>query len=117
MGSGAILTAGQTSTALKRRLKDRCRIPSFWCARPAARGHHCNHDCHRLRSPPPTARQAALKAKKVEGVVFMPPSGDVAFALIDGKSVRIGKGWPVEVSNSWSSPMWVVRILQNEGVP
>lgn len=59
----------------------------------------------------------ALKEKKVEGVVFMPPSGDVAFALIEGKSVRIGEGWPVEVSNSWSSPNWVVRILQNEGVP
>ena len=40
-----------------------------------------------------------------------------AFALIDGKSVRIGEGWPVEISNSWSSPTWVVRILQNEGVP
>ena len=59
----------------------------------------------------------ALKDKKVEGVVFQPPAGDVAFALIDGKSVRIGEGWPVEVSNSWSSPTWVVRILQNEGVP
>ena len=31
----------------------------------------------------------ALKEKKVEGVVFQPPAGDVAFALIDGKSVRI----------------------------
>ena len=60
---------------------------------------------------------AALKDKKVEGVVFQPPMGDVAFAIIDGKSVRIGEGWPVEVSNSWSSPTWVVRILQNEGVP
>eukprot|EP00964_Phaeocystis_antarctica_P042218 scaffold24179_cov90-Phaeocystis_antarctica.AAC.3 len=81
----------------------------------------------------------ALKEKKVEGVVFQPPSGDVAFALIDGKSVRItyrlrqpkpkpepkpkpnqvriGEGWPVEISNSWSSPTWVVRILKNEGVP
>jgi len=59
----------------------------------------------------------ALKDKKVEGVVFQPPMGDIAYALIDGKSVRIGKGWPVEVSNSWSSPTWVVRILQNEGVP
>jgi len=60
---------------------------------------------------------AALKAKKVEGVIFQPPAGDVAYALIGGKSVRIGEGWPVEVSNSWSSPTWVVRILQNEGVP
>ena len=44
-------------------------------------------------------------------------SSGSAFALIDGKSVRIGEGWPVEISNSWSSPTWVVRILQNEGVP
>jgi len=60
---------------------------------------------------------AAVKAKKVEGVVFEPPSGDIAYALIDGKSVRIGEGWPVEIANSWSSPTWVVRILENEGVP
>ena len=59
----------------------------------------------------------AIKDKKVEGVVFQPPSGDVAFCIIDGKSQRIGEGWPVEVSNSWSSPTWVVRILENEGVP
>lgn len=59
----------------------------------------------------------AIKAKKVEGVVFQPPNGDVAYALIDGKSVRMGEGWPVEIANSWSSPTWVVRILENEGVP
>ena len=48
----------------------------------------------------------AIKAKKVEGVVFQPPNGDVAYALIDGKSVRMGEGWPVEIANSWSSPTW-----------
>ncbi|KAL1511744.1 hypothetical protein AB1Y20_005032 [Prymnesium parvum] len=58
-----------------------------------------------------------VKSKEVEGVVFMPPSGNEAYAIINGKSVRIGKGWPVEVANSWSSPTWVVRILQNEGIP
>jgi len=58
-----------------------------------------------------------VKQKKVEGVVFMPPSGDVAYALIDGKKVRIGEGWPIETGNSWSSPSWVVRILQNQDVP
>jgi hypothetical protein len=60
---------------------------------------------------------AALKANKVELVIFEPPSGDEAYAVIDGLRVRIGEGWPVEVTNSWSSPTWVVRILQNEGVP
>ena len=44
-------------------------------------------------------------------------AGDEAWALVDGKAVRMGEGWPVEVSNSWSSPSWVVRILENEGVP
>ena len=68
-------------------------------------------------SLPYTQFLEAVKAKKVEGVVFQPPNGDVAYAIIDGKSQRIGEGWPVEISNSWSSPSWVVRILENEGVP
>ena len=29
----------------------------------------------------------------------------------------MGQGWPVAVGNSWSDPIWVVRILENEGVP
>lgn len=29
----------------------------------------------------------------------------------------MGKGWPVEISNSWSSPAWVARILDNEKIP
>ena len=24
--------------------------------------------------------------------------------------VRMGQGWPVAVGNSWSDPIWVVRI-------
>ena len=64
------------------------------------------------------------KAKLVERVEFEPPSGDVAYAYmrIDGDDkpatkVRMGVGWPVAVGNSWSDPIWVVRILENEGVP
>lgn len=59
----------------------------------------------------------ALKDKKVEGVVFEPPSGSEAYAIVDGKSVRMGEGWPTDLGNSWSSPTWVVRILEEEGVP
>jgi len=59
----------------------------------------------------------AIKEKRVTGVVFQPPSGDEAYAIVDGKSIRVGEGWPVEVSNSWSSPTWVVRILENEDIP
>ena len=66
----------------------------------------------------------SLKAKLVERVEFEPPSGDVAYAYmrIDGDDkpatkVRMGQGWPVALGNSWSDPIWVVRILENEGVP
>ena len=48
---------------------------------------------------------------------FSRPMGGEAYAMTDNKSMRIGEGWPVEVSNSWSSPTWVVRILENEGIP
>lgn len=60
---------------------------------------------------------AALKAKKVERVIFEPPAGDEAYAVIDGNKIRVGEGWPIEMPNSWSSPSWVVRILENEKVP
>lgn len=59
----------------------------------------------------------AAKNKKIKGVVFMPPSGDVAYALIGEGKFRVGEGWPIEVSNSWSSPTYVARILQNLDVP
>lgn len=29
----------------------------------------------------------------------------------------MGAGWPVEMSNGWSSPTWVIRILKNENIP
>lgn len=78
----------------------------------------------------------AVKSKYVRSVEFIQPSGDEAYALLedaDGKlcqkydpdavvadgacRLRMGNGWPVEVSNSWSSPTWVVRILKNENIP
>lgn len=80
----------------------------------------------------------AVKDKRVLGVDLIAPNGDEAYALIkdeggagkrcteydpnakvvDGACrLRMGIGWPVEVSNSWSSPTWVMRILDNEKVP
>jgi len=79
----------------------------------------------------------AVKDKRVLGVDFIAPNGDEAYALIkdDGAGkrcreydpdatvvddvcrLRMGTGWPVEVANSWSSPSWVIRILDNNKIP
>ncbi len=58
-----------------------------------------------------------VKEGKVQRVLLMPPSGDEAYAFIGGKKVRMGAGWPIEDANGWSSPSWVVRILENERIP
>ena len=57
-----------------------------------------------------------VKAKQVEGVIFFPPFGDEAYALIDGKTVRIGQGWPIEDNRSAQTPRIVIPILETEGV-
>lgn len=59
-----------------------------------------------------------VKEKKVTFVEFLPPAGDEAYAtMADGARIRVGEGWPMEIGNSWSSPMWVGRILKNAEVP
>ena len=60
-----------------------------------------------------------MENKEVSSVEFLPPNGDVAFAILkeDGKRIRIGQGMPEEKGNGWSSPMYVMRILDNKGVP
>ena len=59
----------------------------------------------------------AIKDKKVEGVIFYAPFGDEAYAILDGKAVRIGQGWPVEVTNSQQTPRVVIPVLETEEVP
>jgi len=40
------------------------------------------------------------------------------FVAVDGGArTRIGAGYPVEDGRSWSSPLFVTRILDNRGVP
>ncbi|KAG8457338.1 hypothetical protein KFE25_014067 [Diacronema lutheri] len=39
----------------------------------------------------------------------------VSFA--DGTKARLGEGLPIDDSNGWSSPLWLVRILDNVNVP
>lgn len=61
----------------------------------------------------------AVDEKRVTMVEFLPPSGDLAFATIKDMAspIRIGAGFPEERSMGWSSPMYVMRILDNKGVP
>mmetsp|Transcript_25201 Transcript_25201/g.35520 ORF Transcript_25201/g.35520 Transcript_25201/m.35520 type:complete len:198 (+) Transcript_25201:157-750(+) len=64
-----------------------------------------------------------MSANQVDFVEFIAPNGDAAYATFkgeDGKSlppIRIGQGYPIEISDSWSSPAFVVRICQNKKVP
>ncbi|CAM9674107.1 unnamed protein product [Discosporangium mesarthrocarpum] len=62
----------------------------------------------------------------VEKVEFF-SGGDKAYAFLRptsgpangaaSKRIRIGEGWPEEKGNSWSSPLWVVRALNDRSVP
>ncbi len=66
--------------------------------------------------------------KKVEKVELS-DGGNVAYAYImkeGGKEggaattterVRIGEGFPIENGKTWSSPLWVVRILKDKQIP
>ncbi len=60
-----------------------------------------------------------LKAGEVEFVEFLAPNGDAAYVTFKGKSgaIRVGEGYPVEQPGGWSSPAFVIRTVQNEGVP
>jgi len=59
----------------------------------------------------------AVSDKKVERVDFYGPMGDIAYAMVGGKKIRIGEGFPVERSRGYSSPLWVARILDNYRIP
>jgi hypothetical protein len=60
-----------------------------------------------------------LKAGEVEFVEFLAPNGDAAYVTFKGKSgaIRVGEGYPIEQPGGWSSPAFVIRTVQNEGVP
>lgn len=60
-----------------------------------------------------------LQAGDIEFVEFMAPNGDIAYATLKGenKSIRIGEGYPIEQADGWSSPAFVIRTVQNAGVP
>lgn len=63
-----------------------------------------------------------LTKNEVAFVEFMAPDGDVAYATFTGddeknKRIRIGEGFPIEQHDGYSSPMFVVRALNNKNVP
>ncbi|CAN0068700.1 unnamed protein product [Ectocarpus fasciculatus] len=49
--------------------------------------------------------------------------GDKAYAFVkpdaagEAARIRVGEGYPDEQGNSWSSPLWVVRALNDRNVP
>lgn len=56
--------------------------------------------------------------KKVRMVDIYGAGGEQVYvSLTSGDKVRVGEGLPIEDSNGWSSSLWLVRILKNEGVP
>jgi len=59
----------------------------------------------------------AVGDKTVERVDFYGPMGDIAYAVVGGKRIRVGEGFPVERSRGYSSPLWVARILDNKSIP
>jgi hypothetical protein len=59
-----------------------------------------------------------LKGGDVTNVEFLAPDGDIAYATFkDGKTLRIGEGYPIEQHDGYSSPMFCVRAVKNAGVP
>lgn len=60
--------------------------------------------------------------KKVEKVELL-EGGNVAYAYIvkeggaAAERVRIGEGFPIENGKTWSSPLFVVRILKDRQIP
>lgn len=63
-----------------------------------------------------------LTKNEVAFVEFLAPDGDVAYATFTGedeknKRIRIGEGFPIEQHDGYSSPMFVVRALNNKNVP
>lgn len=60
-----------------------------------------------------------LKDGGISSVEFYAPDGDVAYATLkeDGRSIRIGEGYPIEQHDGYSSPAFAIRTVKNAGVP
>lgn len=58
-----------------------------------------------------------VDAKGVKRVEFGDVNMTKAWAVLDGdKRVLIGEGYPLDQGDTWSSPLFVARILQNNNI-
>ena len=55
--------------------------------------------------------------KKVTAVEFDSVAMNKAWITTAEGRVRIGEGYPIEDGRSWSSPLFVTRILDNNMIP
>ena len=58
-----------------------------------------------------------IEAKKVKSVEFDDVAMDKCWVVTSDGRFRVGEGYPIEDGRSWSSPLFVTRILDNNQIP
>ena len=58
-----------------------------------------------------------IDAKKVKSVEFDDVAMDKCWVVTSDGRFRVGEGYPIEDGRSWSSPLFVTRILDNNQIP
>ena len=58
-----------------------------------------------------------IEAKKVKSVEFNDVAMDKCWVVTSDGRFRVGEGYPIEDGRSWSSPLFVTRILDNNQIP
>ena len=58
-----------------------------------------------------------IDAKKVKSVEFNDVAMDKCWVVTSDGRFRVGEGYPIEDGRSWSSPLFVTRILDNNQIP
>ena len=58
-----------------------------------------------------------IEAKKVKSVEFDDVAMDKCWVVTNDGRFRVGEGYPIEDGRSWSSPLFVTRILDNNQIP
>ena len=58
-----------------------------------------------------------IDARKVKSVEFDDVAMDKCWVVTSDGRFRVGEGYPIEDGRSWSSPLFVTRILDNNQIP